>query len=725
MGAAQRSLRSLIVLRFVVAYALTTGLVIVSVEAIGTLFLAEDARTLVLLSIAGALVSAPLIVSRFSDWGCWLIVQAVGIVAAVHFADGPIALAQSLSNLPDGALTFTMPAWAPNANEIITVGRHSGGWTLLLLLGLLTWELTWGVLWLTLRAGYVWSAVIMAGATLLAAADVISKAEIWFLPFTLLALALVLWHTWSGRLVRAARQAGPLRPRASAINSLLLGVAIVLLIVPVAWANPLPYSPAFSKWANQAWSQLIPTLQDPLRLIAKNSGPSLSSAGFGSTLTMTGPFRPYPGTVMLVSGVPNGMHPYWRGQTYDLYDNQGWQVSATSYQVVTAAAEVQANVPRHPDHRLTVAISVIQPADGLLFTPGRPIFWSLTTRDSYATTASGSEPTASVDDGPLSAGSVYQVTAEPPYTEPRPNAAGPPADPQYSLLPNTIDPRITALASSLTRGAPSQFAAAKSIEAYLRSGRFTYDTEVSAPPIGQDPLTYFLFDSHRGYCVHFASAMALLARAAGMPARVVGGYVTGTLVNGAYQVAGKDAHTWPEIFFAGTGWLQFEPTPGFLAGAPQTIVAPALPSPTANATRRPAPSQAATAVVPATQRKAPANGGVPYAMIGLALLLAGLIGGAMVLTRRESGTIGGVYRAMCVSARWLTARPWPSQTPHEFARLFAGRPEAEYRDVTRITDLYVAARYGNRPPTPSDVRDAALALRRLRLRWLARRLHLR
>jgi hypothetical protein len=259
----------------------------------------------------------------------------------------------------------------------------------------------------------------------------------------------------------------------------------------------------------------------------------------------------------------------------------------------------------------------------------------------------------------------------------------------------------------------------------LRSSRFTYDTEVGAPPIGQDPLSYFLFDSRRGYCVHFASAMAVLARAAGLPARVAGGYVTGTLVNGAYQVTGKDAHTWPEIFFAGTGWVPFEPTPGFTAGVTQTVVAPARPSPTTNPARRPAPSPAATSAVPNTRRRTPPSGGAPYTLAGLVLLLAGLIGGTIVLMRKEAGTIGGIYRAMCASARWLATRPLPSQTPHEFARLFAGRSAAEYKDVTRITDLYVAARYGDRPATIMDVREAALALRRLRRHWLARRLHLR
>ena len=115
---------------------------------------------------------------------------------------------------------------------------------------------------------------------------------------------------------------------------------------------------------------------------------------------------------------------------------------------------------------------------------------------------------------------------------------------------------------------------------YLRGGHFTYDTAVGAPPHGEDPLRYFLFSSRRGYCVHFASAMAVLARAAGLSARVVGGYVTGRRVGDTWVVDGADAHTWPEISFAGLGWVPFEPTPGYnLSLASLSPAVPVVPYP--------------------------------------------------------------------------------------------------------------------------------------------------
>jgi hypothetical protein len=304
---------------------------------------------------------------------------------------------------------------------------------------------------------------------------------------------------------------------------------------------------------------------------------------------------------------------------------------------------------------------------------------------------------------------------------------GPAVDPGYLALPNGIDPRVTALAARLTQAAQSPYVAALAIEAYLKSGLFTYDTSVGAAPDGENPISYFLFQSKRGYCVHFASAMALLARAAGLPARVVGGYASGQLVDSVWRVSGGDAHTWPEVFFAGTGWIPFEPTPGF-AGASTARVqlrpgaATSVPSTAARphavatpATRNP------RGVRPGAQSHA-GSSRLPALLVALAVLILAICCALLVLMRREATTLSGIYRSMCRAARWLALRPQPSQTPDEFARLFAVRRTSEHEDVARITELYAAWRYGRRPASRADVLEAQAALRRLRRYWLARRL---
>ena len=100
------------------------------------------------------------------------------------------------------------------------------------------------------------------------------------------------------------------------------------------------------------------------------------------------------------------------------------------------------------------------------------------------------------------------------------------------------------------------------IERWLRDdGGFTYD-EHPPRPAGLPPLADFVERTKRGYCQHFAGAMALMLRMTGIPARVAVGFTSGDWENGTWTVTDHDAHAWVEVWFAGYGWLTFDPTPG-------------------------------------------------------------------------------------------------------------------------------------------------------------------
>ncbi|POH61977.1 hypothetical protein C3B59_15530 [Cryobacterium zongtaii] len=123
----------------------------------------------------------------------------------------------------------------------------------------------------------------------------------------------------------------------------------------------------------------------------------------------------------------------------------------------------------------------------------------------------------------------------------------------------------------VSAGTESNYDAAVAIQDYLRGSEFTYDTEAPVDEGydggGADVIATFL-DVKRGYCVHFASAMALMSRSLGIPSRIVLGYLPGTrtatAVDGInrYNVDSHDLHSWPELYFVGVGWVPFEPTPG-------------------------------------------------------------------------------------------------------------------------------------------------------------------
>ncbi len=126
-------------------------------------------------------------------------------------------------------------------------------------------------------------------------------------------------------------------------------------------------------------------------------------------------------------------------------------------------------------------------------------------------------------------------------------------------------------AHRVTAGSRSDYHRALLLQDYFRlDGGFRYDLQVHSAH-GTDSLEEFLFDVRAGYCQQFATAYAAMARSVGLPTRVAVGFTWGEWDStrgeqGAYVVRGKHAHAWPEVYFAGAGWVRFEPTPG--RGAP-------------------------------------------------------------------------------------------------------------------------------------------------------------
>lgn len=130
----------------------------------------------------------------------------------------------------------------------------------------------------------------------------------------------------------------------------------------------------------------------------------------------------------------------------------------------------------------------------------------------------------------------------------------------YLQLPR-LDPRIPELAKLITAGSETPFDKTITVENYLRS-RFRYTLNLVGKP-GNDPLAHFLFETRAGHCEYFASAMAILLRTLGIPTREVNGFLPGEYndLGGDYIVRASDAHSWVEVYFPGTGWITFDPTP--------------------------------------------------------------------------------------------------------------------------------------------------------------------
>jgi hypothetical protein len=140
----------------------------------------------------------------------------------------------------------------------------------------------------------------------------------------------------------------------------------------------------------------------------------------------------------------------------------------------------------------------------------------------------------------------------------------------YLQLPR-LDPRIPQLAKQIIGRADNPYDKARAVENYLRAHYgYTLDLTGAPPP---DPLAYFLFEKRAGHCEYFASAMTVMLRSAGIPARIVNGFLTGEYndVGGDFIVRASDAHSWVEVFFPTYGWLTFDPTPAAQETPPGTF----------------------------------------------------------------------------------------------------------------------------------------------------------
>jgi hypothetical protein len=186
---------------------------------------------------------------------------------------------------------------------------------------------------------------------------------------------------------------------------------------------------------------------------------------------------------------------------------------------------------------------------------------------------------------------------------------------------------------------------ALAIQNHLRGGAFLYDEQTPVQQgydgDGFGVIAKFL-DVKSGYCVHFASTMAVMARTLGIPARVAVGFLPGTQdTGGRWHISLRDAHAWPELYFEGAGWVRFEPTPASRTGAVPTWTVPAavptgpsaatVPAPAASAPA--ASSQAAQdAAARSAARRASGSAGwrIPWELPVVVALLVGLAAAPLV-----------------------------------------------------------------------------------------------
>ncbi|HEU5316927.1 MAG TPA: transglutaminaseTgpA domain-containing protein [Chloroflexota bacterium] len=333
-------------------------------------------------------------------------------------------------------------------------------------------------------------------------------------------------------------------------------LAVLAFFGPRAADNPL--SNAFWAYAGEQWSEVENASN---RLFAGVNSPQAGGAGAGrDRLVLSGPVRLSQRVVMTVkSDEPY----YWRGATYDTWTGHDW---LSSDKIPLSRTEKQAVLPQRFGlrKRIKAEFEINQSRSDLIYTPDEPVQISIPykvfTRAADANVQDFSALRAKKPAIPKLTYSVEAMASIASAEELR-NAQTDLPDwaKRYLQVPD-VPQRVRDLSRQIVGSRRSPYDKAVAIEQFLR--RYPYTLDVRPAPSDRDAVEYFLFDLKQGYCDYFASAMVVLLRLQGVPARLATGYVAGKFDNttNKFVVTEEEAHSWPEVYFPGYGWTAFEPS---------------------------------------------------------------------------------------------------------------------------------------------------------------------
>lgn len=439
-------------------------------------------------------------------------------------------------------------------------------------------------------------------------------------------------------------------------------------------------------------------------------------------------YNPPPENEYAASIAQNRVRYYWRARTYDSFDGRLWATGdAETIQMIEmpASADVQ-NVSEGAAVR-TVSQHIVRARSeetgvyaageivrldqpSTILHRGDEIISAFTDAMEYTAVSRLLSP--SVDEL-RAADATYPTTLS-----------------RYLELPSGTPQRVLELALNLTADQPTPYDRAAALEAYLR--QFPYSRQVPAPPAGRDAVDFFLFDLKTGYCDYYASAMVVMARAAGLPARLALGYSEGTFDASlqSFVVRGSNAHAWVEIYFPNIGWVGFEPT----ASMPR----PYRPgqSPENNIANLPPPGQEARLSIhlERTWMGRLILWSFAIAFIGFLISLLPLETWQLSLLPIDQA-LTTIFRRLYRRGRSFGIPPNPSRTPNEFALALASALDnftvdekrapviaALRADLDALTNLYARLLFTQHPPREDERQTIIQAWARARRNFRQARL---
>jgi transglutaminase-like putative cysteine protease len=512
-------------------------------------------------------------------------------------------------------------------------------------------------------------------------------------------------------------------------------VAVALLIF--AWVVPLAsQAPAIS----DAWNALSSPFSDATdwsRLFSSiDSKREVPLHDFGPTL-------PLQGKVVLSDrevaeadfGDQSNYGRNLRAAVYDEYTPSGWkqgprQQADFGPNGVAGGEPAGKNESAYKDRKdVTVSIVVETPEQALL-SIGDPVTSNSDARGEVINSGTALDIGAVRPKQKLKPGDTYTETGSVSQASVESLQAAGSNYPEwvkarYTQLPSSLPQRVREYAQQVTQGATNPYDKAAAIEAALRAFPDTYDIP-SVPP-GRDAVDYFLFDLKKGYSDYQASAMVVLLRTLGIPARLATGFSVGEfdLNSHRYIIRENNAISWPEVYFPGYGWEEFSP----FGGAPQ-VNRPSSAAGTSADDTSASDQGDASADVPDDTGDTGAIGGtnahagsllpvVVYTGFGLLALIGvagiGALGMRFAWERglREYDYPTQLWEKTLRLATWLKAGPRANQTPSEYSRQLQ-RTFADTEGIEPIADAYLRSRFGRKAADEQErsrLHDAWIPLR--------------
>ncbi|MDA0301458.1 MAG: transglutaminase domain-containing protein [Chloroflexi bacterium] len=426
--------------------------------------------------------------------------------------------------------------------------------------------------WAVVRWQNAWVALIPGGIILLTNISYLpGQPSIGFIVFLFASVLLVTRMEFLRAGARWRREHVKL-PSFMSLEVMFVGLLVAIVLVTAAWVIPTAnhWGPVARVWDRalepvtsrvEAFGQLF---------IGINSKREVPIHTFGATLPLQGKVALGSTPLFKVSSTAPGN---LRGAVYDEYTGGGWKLSAaapvplsgTTVQAAEFGTQKTKAEVRQP---VTAKIEVVGAGapDRRLLSVGDPMTADVPGRQLIDP---GALPLGVIPNDPAAAGTTYTtvgtVSAAAVPTLLNSGTSYPPAIvATYTELPATLPPEVMELARQVAGNSRTPYEAARRIEQHLRRN-YTYTLAPPAAPARRDAVAAFLFDQRAGYFDQFSSAMAVMLRSLGIPARVATGFVLDEndvdSVTKQYTVTEQRAWAWPEVYFPTLGWVEFNPTP--------------------------------------------------------------------------------------------------------------------------------------------------------------------